>query len=55
MNSKTIFKPHDTEYAIYCRSDRGPCFGAGALCLYYEPMNKENGGGCYVGHDYCHY
>ena len=55
MTSKTIFKVHNTQYAIYCDSLCGPRFGSGALSLVDEPMNRENAGVCCVGHDYCGY
>ena len=36
---------HQTDIAIQCYSDYGPCFRGGSggeLCAYYEPFNGDN-------------
>lgn len=54
LTSKRVFLPHKNDNAIYCYHAGGPRFG-GALGLGDEPMNKHNGGLCYVGPENCHY
>jgi hypothetical protein len=43
-----------SDRAIYCDSDYGPCFGNHALSLWYDPMNGSGNGGCCVDKDGWH-
>jgi hypothetical protein len=51
VDRKQIYRVKDAQKAIYCDSKRGPSFGADALEVYGDPLNKEDAGYCYTnGH-----
>ncbi len=48
IDRQQIYRPIDTQRAIYCESYCGPCFGGGALGLGRDLLNEEDGGWCYI-------
>ena len=51
LTTKTTFKLTNPSKAINCAQWFGPCFGDSALSLLSDPLNKEDGGCCYVNED----
>jgi hypothetical protein len=39
IDRQQIYRVIDSQKALYCRSDRGPCFGYAALGLLGDPLN----------------
>jgi hypothetical protein len=48
MDRKQIYRVVNAQRAIFCSSVRGPNFGAEALSVYGDPLNKEDAGSCYT-------
>jgi hypothetical protein len=48
VDLKAKFIPINNAKAVYHRAANGPSFGGGCLELRWEPMNKENAGGCLI-------
>jgi len=48
MDRKQIYRVVNAQTAICCGSSYGPNFGAGALSVYDDPLNKEDAGYCYT-------
>jgi hypothetical protein len=52
IDRQQIYRVIHAQYALYCRSGYGPCFGWGALGLAADPLNLETGGWCFTnGYD----
>ena len=51
VDTKATFIPEYQSDAIFCSSDRGPCFGSNTLSLYSDPMNESGHGYCYIEKD----
>ena len=48
IDRKQIYRVVQAQNAIYCNSNRGPCFGGYALGLCGDPLNKEDAGDCWT-------
>ena len=48
IEKKLIYRVLQAEKAIYCHSNWGPNFGAQALGLFGDPLNKEIAGFCFT-------
>ena len=48
IDRKQIYRVVQADQAIYCGSSWGPNFGAGALGVAGDPLNKEDNGDCWT-------
>jgi hypothetical protein len=48
IDLRAKFIPINNSKAVYHRQSNGPSFGGGVLELRFQPMNKENAGGCLI-------
>ena len=48
LDKRQIYRPLNSQKAIYCASNWGPCFGGYALGLQGNLLNNEDAGYCFT-------